>query len=33
MLAANEGPEALGAARARWESTELVVLREFDLTA
>ena len=32
-LAAGEGPEALTAARARWESTELIVLREFDLTA
>ena len=33
MLAASEGPEAVSAARARWESPELVVLREFDLPA
>ncbi len=33
MLAATEGSEAVSAARARWESTELVVLREFDLPA
>ncbi len=32
-LAAAEGPAAVIAARARWESTELVVLREFDLPA
>ncbi|MDO9591297.1 MAG: hypothetical protein Q7J04_09165 [Microcella sp.] len=33
MLAAVEGPDAVSAARERWESTELVVLREFDLSA
>ena len=33
MLAASEGPEAVSVARTRWESTELVVLREFDLPA
>jgi len=33
ILAATLGAEAMSAARARWESTELVVLREFDLPA
>ena len=33
MLAASEGPDAVSAARERWESAELVVLREFDLPA
>lgn len=33
MLAANEGPDAVVATRERWESPELVVLREFDLPA
>jgi len=33
MLAASDGPEAVTAARARWESSELVVLREFALPA
>lgn len=33
MLALSDGLEAVSAARARWESTELVVLREFDLPA
>lgn len=32
-LAAAEGAGAVSAARVRWESTELVVLREFDLSA
>lgn len=32
-LGATEGADAVAAARARWESTELVVLREFGLTA
>lgn len=32
-LAAGEGQAAVSEARARWESTELIVLREFDLTA
>lgn len=32
-LTAVDGPDAVSAARARWESTELVVLREFDLRA
>jgi hypothetical protein len=32
-MAAADGAAALTAARERWESTELVVLREFDLTA
>ena len=32
-LAAAEGAEALSAARARWESAELLVPREFDLSA
>ncbi|UYN83269.1 MAG: hypothetical protein KIT89_11280 [Microcella sp.] len=33
MLAASAGATAVSEARARWESTELVVLREFDLPA
>ncbi len=33
MLAASDGPDAVSAARERWESAELVVLREFDLPA
>lgn len=33
MLAATNGPDAVSAARERWESAELVVLREFDLPA
>lgn len=33
MLAAVEGPEALRIARERWESTELVVLREWEQSA
>ncbi len=33
MLAASSGPDAVTAARARWESSELVVVREFVLPA
>lgn len=33
MLAATEGDDAVSAARERWESTEVVVLREFELPA
>ena len=33
VLETSEGHEAVTAARSRWESSELVVLREFDLPA